>query len=220
MNEFFNPDGKFFRFMEKVLALIKLNFLWLLFSLPVVTAGASTLAMFTVAGQLADGEEGYIFKPFWQAFRGNFKRASLLWLVIGAIGAGLAMDYRFWTLVETPGAAMMKGFTMALILLYLTGAVYVFPLAARLSLPLKAALKSSWFLGMKYLPRTLLMLVWIVLEVFAVRLWALALLLGMLLGFSGMAWLLEIHMKKIFQKENIIPEVSEECSEEKSCQTA
>ena len=48
------------------------------------------------------------------------------------------------------------------------------------------------------------MLVWIALEAFAVRLWALALLMGMLLGVSGMAWLIEIHMKKILGKEHII----------------
>lgn len=204
MDEFFNPDGKFFRVMEKVLELIKLNALWVLFSLPVITAGASTYAMFVVAGQIADGEEGYIWKSFWKAFRYNWKKASLLWGATGAIGVGLALDYRFWSVLESPVSGVMKGFTIALIITYLVGAVYVFPLSARMECSVKTTFRNSWFLGMKYLPRTLLMLVWIVLEVFAVRLWALALLLGMLLGVSGMAWIIEIHMKKIFGKENII----------------
>lgn len=209
MGDLFNPDGKFFRFMERVIELIKLNFLWVLFSLPVVTAGASTFAMFVVAGQIADGEEGYIWKAFWNAFRANWKRASLLWLFVGGVGAGLLMDYRFWSLVDSPVSGMMKGFTTALIVLFLVGAVYVFPLAARMDTNVKTTLRNSWLLGVKYLPRTFIMLVWIVLESFAVRLWALGLLLGMMVGVSGMAWLVEIHMKKIFAKEQII-EVQEE----------
>ncbi|MDO4273792.1 MAG: DUF624 domain-containing protein [Eubacteriales bacterium] len=204
MDEIFNPDGKFFRFMEKFLELVKLNALWVIFSLPVITAGASTFAMFTVAGQIADGEEGYIWKSFWKAFRGNWKKSSLLWLVTGGIGMGLLLDYRFWSVLDSPVSGMMKGFTIALIIVYLTGAIYVFPLAARMDCSVKIILQNSWFLGVKYLPRTLLMLVWIALEAFAVRLWALALLMGMLLGVSGMAWLIEIHMKKIFGKEHII----------------
>jgi uncharacterized membrane protein YesL len=40
--------------------MIKLNFLWLLFSLPVVTIGASTAAAFTITLKMVDEREGYI----------------------------------------------------------------------------------------------------------------------------------------------------------------
>ena len=54
--------------------LLKLNFLWLLFSLPIVTIGASTAAAFSVTLKMVDEREGYIAKQFWTAFQGNLKQ--------------------------------------------------------------------------------------------------------------------------------------------------
>lgn len=37
---FFGIDGPFYRFICRFIDLVKLNFMWLLFSLPIVTIGA------------------------------------------------------------------------------------------------------------------------------------------------------------------------------------
>lgn len=48
LTRLFSEDSRFYRFMSKLFDLILLNFLWLLTSLPLVTIGASTAALFAV----------------------------------------------------------------------------------------------------------------------------------------------------------------------------
>lgn len=47
--KFFSVDSPFYRFIVKFFDVIKLNFMWLLFSLPIITIGASTVAAMSVA---------------------------------------------------------------------------------------------------------------------------------------------------------------------------
>lgn len=46
INRFFNPENRFWAFMERVTDICVLSFFWFLFSIPVVTAGAATTALF------------------------------------------------------------------------------------------------------------------------------------------------------------------------------
>ena len=91
-NGLFNPENKFWMFMDKIMNLCVIGFLWLLFSLPVVTAGAATTALFSYTLRMTQNEEGYIFKSFWNSFRENFVRSTMLWLCVAGIGLFLAVD--------------------------------------------------------------------------------------------------------------------------------
>ena len=79
LNGIFNPQNKFFMFMEKVMNLCLLGILWALFSLPVITVGASTAALFQYTLRLTRDEEGYVWKSFWNAFKKNFVPATMVW---------------------------------------------------------------------------------------------------------------------------------------------
>ena len=46
VNGIFNPQNRFWSFIENMMNLCVLGLLWLLCSLPLITAGASTAAMF------------------------------------------------------------------------------------------------------------------------------------------------------------------------------
>ena len=46
INRFFNPENRFWAFMERVTDICVLSFFWFLFSIPAVTAGAATTALF------------------------------------------------------------------------------------------------------------------------------------------------------------------------------
>ena len=62
--KFFGVDSPLYRFLSKLLDVIKLNFLWILFSKPLLTVGASTVAAMSVALKMADDEEGYIGQKY------------------------------------------------------------------------------------------------------------------------------------------------------------
>ena len=77
MGKMFDMDNPVWRFMGKVTDMFFLTCLWLLFSLPVVTIGASTCALCYCSMTLASNKEGYIREDFVRAFKENFKSASV-----------------------------------------------------------------------------------------------------------------------------------------------
>ena len=70
--------------------LVCLNILWLLCSLPIVTAGASTAAMYYVVFQYINDQDDAVLKPFLKAFKENFRTATPVWMLNLLIGLALA----------------------------------------------------------------------------------------------------------------------------------
>ena len=77
--------------------LIALNLLWIVCSLPVITAGASITALYSVMFKIIKKEEGYIIKSFLKAFRQNFKQSTIIWLLL--IGTGYIVGYDWYIAV-------------------------------------------------------------------------------------------------------------------------
>ena len=110
-------DNPFFRLMGAIGDLVVLNILWLLCCLPVVTAGASTLALFAIVHKIAAGEDYRTASGFFNAFRRDFKQATALWLVVLAAGiaalAGLraasAQDDVFTGLLAAASFLLLAG---------------------------------------------------------------------------------------------------------------
>lgn len=132
MNRFFNPENRFWAFMERVTDICVLSFFWFLFSLPVVTMGAATTALFQYTLRLTADEEGYVWKTFRQGFRSNFLQATLLW--IGSILVGLFLAFDLWCCqFLAPFGVVRVAVTFllaAIIFVYLLTIIYLFPLIA------------------------------------------------------------------------------------------
>ena len=82
MQKLFDPDGGFSHFTARLSQLVWLNILSLVCSLPVVTFGASSAALYTVLLHLLQGEDGHLTRRFFAAWRDNWKRASGCWLLL------------------------------------------------------------------------------------------------------------------------------------------
>ena len=59
MSSFFNMDSPIMRFLSRVCDLIILNLLAIACCIPIVTAGASITALFSVTLKMVKGEEGF-----------------------------------------------------------------------------------------------------------------------------------------------------------------
>ena len=57
MNRLFSLDGKLFHILSRIADLILLNVLWLLSSLPIITIGASTTALYYVMLKIVKNED-------------------------------------------------------------------------------------------------------------------------------------------------------------------
>ena len=69
--------------MRKFSDIVFYNLLFCVFSLPVITAGASLCALCEGMQRIASGNDSDlpVFKTFWGTFKRNFKRATIVWLI-------------------------------------------------------------------------------------------------------------------------------------------
>lgn len=171
MDRFFDADNPLMQFLSRAVDLAVLNLLTLLFSLPVVTAGASLSAMNYVLLRIRRGEETYIWKMFLKAFRENLRQGSLLGLVYLIFAAVAGADLLILRSVGSRRATGMMFFLTFLSLIVLVSAVYTFALQARFANTIRGTLLNAWKLLVGYPLRTVgILAVWI--------LWAVILVLG------------------------------------------
>jgi len=142
--------------------LVVLNLLWLLCCIPVVTAGAATTALYHTVFQYLTHQDEAIFRPFFRAFRQNFKQATLLWLPMLALLALLIFDGLYTA--ANGGGFLLTVFIVASVVLFLL-MTHIFPMAARFRMTAGALLRTAFSLTVLHLPSTLLMAVLNVLPV-------------------------------------------------------
>lgn len=203
--KFMNSDSLFSRVFERIFDLIILNILWAVCCVPIVTAGASTSALYYMTLKMARGESFAVVKDFAKAFRQNFFKATILWIFILIPGATLAMGYYYiysQRLTTSMGALMLALFCTVLYLLLIT---YLFPLQARFENAVAGTIVNSFILGVRYFPRTFVIwLCWLVPLVFtmwSVTYLAVMSLLWILFGVSVIAWVTSILYTKVFDME-------------------
>ena len=148
-NGLFNPENRFWVFMEKIMNLCVIGFLWLLFSLPVITIGASTTALFSYTLKLTRNEEGYIFKSFWKSFRENFVLSTVIWLASAAVGGFLMTDLYACQFLPVKGIIRwgIRVILVSLLFVYFLTVIYLFPLIASFRVSFKKAVGSALVMG-------------------------------------------------------------------------
>jgi len=150
MRDFFSLDGSFNRYGGFVADTLILSLIWIFFSIPIFTIGAATSAMFYVSTRRIANREGYITSDFWQAFKTNFKRATLLWLII--LGFALLLIFNIFNIEHVGGmAAILLPAQIIFLVEILFISVYVFPVTARFDMSLWQTIKSCFFMANRHL---------------------------------------------------------------------
>ena len=151
--KFFSVDGKIYRFISRFWDLIKLNFLWLVCSLPIVTIGVSTTAAFSVMLKIIDDHEGYVARTFFKEFKANFKQGLVIGIIsIIFIGAVVCDFLLSKSSVGFAILGVLSGFMFSLAL------VYTYPLLARYENTVINSIKNSLKISFKYFGRTFFMI--------------------------------------------------------------
>ena len=158
MKQIFNIDGPVFQFLSRVADLVIVNVLFLVCCVPVVTAGASLAAMTKVCQDIVLDTSSGVVKPFFRAFRSNFKQATAVWLVLLLLTASLVCDRLLIDAYLTGGvAAALQGLVAVLALGQLAVSCYLFQLIVRYENTLRQHTVNALILAVTKLPRTLLM---------------------------------------------------------------
>ncbi len=196
---FFNMNSGFFKFMGRLVDVIWLNFLWLLFSIPLVTVGASTAAACYVTLKMVDDEEGYVGKSFVRAFKANFRQGTILWLITVVAVYALYIEWQFVTKMEDTSFLLILAAILSTAVVIFS-LLYSFPLIARYENSVKNTIKNSFSISFRYFGRTVFLVFIIALEVcvFCWNRWMM--LAGIIIGPMILIYTVSGISKRIFQK--------------------
>ena len=156
MGNIFRWDSPLMRVMMLITNLICLNVLWLLCCLPVITAGAATTAMYSVIFQYITKQDDSVMKPFFKAFKENFKTVTPIWVLHLLIGAALGAEVFYLS----QGAQLwVKVIFGILLFVYVGVSAYLYPILARYHTSRKQALLNSFALSTRHLFTTICVVV-------------------------------------------------------------
>ena len=153
----FDLDSKFYRFMSRVGDFILLSLLWILFSLPIVTCGAATSALYYAMHKvLHDMGKGTV-KEFWRGFRMNWKQATLVWLINIALVTFVVGDLYLIYLTQGTSGIVFKAFAVFAVVAT-AWTLFWFPYLARFEAKTGMVLKNSFILMTMNLGSSILLL--------------------------------------------------------------
>ena len=146
--------------LSRVVDAIVLGMMWLLFSIPIVTIGASSAAFYHAYHECIRRRRGYAWKEFISGFKGNFAKATKIWLVVLVVIAIAFVDGI--AVLSTEEANQFHGmflvFVAAILVCTLVWALYLFPCIARFEMRLQTIMKNCGIIAIANLPWTLLLL--------------------------------------------------------------
>lgn len=158
----FSMDSMLGRFLYWIADIFILNILWIIFSLPIFTIGASTTALYYSMMQRQRRDESYIHKNFIKAFKENFKQSTILWLIMILVALVLFADLRIGLFFNINQNLLIgKTFIVVSVILmipYLFVLLYIFPIQAKFENTIKDNLKNAILMAIGHLGYTLLLL--------------------------------------------------------------
>ncbi len=149
MGGLFNYDSKLFQLLLRICDIAALSLLWLLCSLPIITIGASTSALYYTTMKLVRQRGDSAVSMFFHAFKENFKESLPVTLILLAIGYVLIVDYNM--LSEKVGtSSVFHGVCIVILALYATFASLLFPVLAKYRCSLKQLMRNVIFLILRH----------------------------------------------------------------------
>lgn len=155
-HNFFNPENPVFRFTGRVLDLLILSFLWLVCSLPVVTVGPASAALYYSCAKCLRHQESGPYRSFLSSFRQNLKTgtgATVCFLVLALLLDG---GYLFLVMAAGTGSRVwgtVRIMYLVLLLIPVSMASCAFPLLSRFTYTVGGLLSNSLRLTFRHLPR-------------------------------------------------------------------
>lgn len=195
MGGIFSYNSPYSRFVRRLVRFVWLNFLTLIFCLPVITVGASLTAAHRVLGDLEEG--GGIAPAFWHAFCADFKNATCIYLPLLALSAALVL---LRSVAGERVQTMAQALALITMLISAMVVVWSVPLTAHYNATIPQTVRNAVSLGIGFFPTTLLMIALHILPVFLLLLNP-----GMLLLLAGFGVLLPVWVNsklsaRVFQK--------------------
>lgn len=200
MEKMFQYDNPVWNILGKIADMVFISLLWILCSLPVVTAGAATSAACSCARNLLQ-DEGDLTRTFMTSFRVNFRKSTLLWLMVLISGVVLSADLYFFSQISADWAKVMLIVTMIFSLILLVMAIYMFSMISKFEGSLRQIAGMAFVLSIRAFPSTILMVILFlaVVSVVLLKYWFAGLIAAGLISFIH-TWILE----DVYRKHGLV----------------
>lgn len=197
--KFFSVEGGFYKFMQTLTNVLKLNLLWLVCSIPIITMGAATIAVYDVTLKMVDDEEGYVGRQFMKAFKANLKRGIPMGLLLLACVYIVWLNFSLFNQIEgNPIALLIMGMVSAFV--FTLSFIYAFPLQARYENTVVRTLQNSINISMRYFVRTIFLIIILFIEI-VIMFWnSTTIFIGILIGPVCMMFTVSGLAKYIFRE--------------------
>lgn len=150
------------RFLNFIADLVILHFLWVICSLPIITIGASTTALYYSLMIRIRRDEGYIHRNFFKSFKQNFRQSTILWLIIILVSAVLWSDYRIGVYLNTVSNGPMGNIfivtTVILSIPFILICLYIFAVQAKFENKIFDNIKNALLMSIAHFGYTLLLI--------------------------------------------------------------
>ena len=134
-------ETKIGRIASDVIDVIWAGILFLLCSVPVITIGASSCALYYALVKSVRHERGNLTREFFHAFKVNLKAATLLWLACLAVIVPCIISVKLIPYYALPVLVMLP---------------WLFPYVSRFTEPFLSYVKNVFLISIKNIGRTLL----------------------------------------------------------------
>ena len=164
-------DNLFFTILGKIMEVLWVSILWILFSIPIVTIGASSTALYYTVHKVVFNNEAYIFKTFVNSFKSNFKDSTVKWVLSVVVISFLCVDILIVRgFAESGNIIAALIYPLLLILVFVVMCVCaVFSYSARFDDSIKASIYKSALIVANNLGWMIFLLIILLMALYIIR---------------------------------------------------
>ena len=151
----FDPDNAVWSFLQKFYSLALAGLLWFICSLPIITLGPATIALYRYSFAVLDGCESYLFKSFFSVFAKSLRQGIAVTLQLLLATSFLIFDA--WFFLNT--IPILFFVAVALFLLVLFPGLHLFALMSIKASTIKGFVSQAFYLSIRHLSTTVTLIV-------------------------------------------------------------
>lgn len=147
----FKIDSPFNQGLANVFDIIILNLLWMICSVPIITIGASTTALYYSMLKINRERDYGVVRMFFHSFCQNFKQSIVMTLIVFLSGAFIYIDIQVFKSMD---GVLSNLAMMVLLLLFIVWSIlvsYTFPLLAQFENRTFTIFRNAFILGISNL---------------------------------------------------------------------
>lgn len=144
--------------ISKFWDILKLNILFIIYSIPIITIGPAFGAMTSITMSMVQGKHIFIFSDFHEAFKANWKQSLICGLLNSMVFILLNISVPFYFKLSQDNYMFFFIFFFLLFisLLFALTWLYIYPLLTTVSLSIKDVFKNAFLLSIACFKNTLL----------------------------------------------------------------